>query len=74
MNQILSISAALCGRGEDNCIWKGSSSGVYVKTTYNLGCNPVGSLVVGVHQGIDCLYIRVFFWILILDRLLTTYE
>lgn len=37
----ISISAALCGSGEDNCIWKGSSSGVYVKTGYNLGCNPV---------------------------------
>lgn len=31
-------------------------------------------LVVEVHQGIDCLYIRVFSWILILDGLLTTYE
>lgn len=31
-------------------------------------------LIVEVHQGIDCLYIRVFSWILILDGLLTTYE
>lgn len=35
---------------------------------------PLVFLVVEVHQGIDCLYIRVCFWILIVDGLLTTYE